>query len=319
MNLAEISETIACLSCEGQTFKYAKQEYALRLLRRAVHDHSRISQLKQSRFAKLLNFPMVKKNLSVSGNGIINKSQLRILPLSDSTRHAYRLTMNKWGGKNEDNGFQTSRPGFNIVLQLNFPIQHNNEYRHWVKPKRIGLFNYPDHPVVRKRIHGEHVETLAWSRIDVDYSTNTALIEEIQSDWVRRASYARWVKSHRKHKREGRLWRKRMACDRIELGHYVNHVLQPFKSVWTEAIMMASIEFISSELGISDIYYHTHDTGIVSKNIWYLKPPRSIYSTLPKQFCFEQTSIGPDFLYQNRLFKRRIRKINQPMWYRMRL
>lgn len=42
---------------------------------------------------------------------------------------------------------------------------------------------YHGHPV-RK----DDVETLAWARIDLDFASNQALIEEIQSDWVKNAA-----------------------------------------------------------------------------------------------------------------------------------
>lgn len=40
-------------------------------------------------------------------------------------------------------------------------------------------FNYCGHPVSRQR------NTLAWARLDLDLNSATALIEEIQSDWIR--------------------------------------------------------------------------------------------------------------------------------------
>lgn len=37
--------------------------------------------------------------------------------------------------------------------------------------------------------HERFRDTLAWSRIDFDFDTGEALIEEIQSDWVRRVKH----------------------------------------------------------------------------------------------------------------------------------
>ncbi len=60
--------------------------------------------------------------------------------------------------------------------------------------------------------------------------------------------------------------------------------------------MSAAIGFLVEEIGISQIWYHDSDTGVRMKRIEWSKPPRSLYTKLPRSFCFEKTSQVPEFL-----------------------
>ena len=44
------------------------------------------------------------------------------------------------------------------------------------------------------------------------------------------------------------------------------------------------------------VYYHTFKTGIRFKNIAWTAPPRSLYTDLPRKFCFRETTQAPMFL-----------------------
>ena len=70
----------------------------------------------------------------------------------------------------------------NLVLQLNFNSSQIRALRRLTGGEQR-TFNPLDHPVCRPG-HPRYRETLAWARIDFDFETNEALIEEIQSDWV---------------------------------------------------------------------------------------------------------------------------------------
>lgn len=97
---------------------------------------------------------------------------------------------------------------------------------------------------------------------------------------------------------------------------YAEQVLAPFNSIWSEAMLTATIHFIYKELGISNIYYHTYETGNKIKKI-YGSAPRSLYSDLPKRFCFQQTNESPEFIKNNRLFIRKKRSVKQLSWYQL--
>ena len=68
---------------------------------------------------------------------------------------------------------------------------------------------------------------------------------------------------------------------------------------------------------IRDSYYHSHETGGVVKRIDWGQAPRSLYSRLPRRFCFEPTPAAPRFLQTNRGFRKRIKKAKNPYWYKL--
>ena len=61
-------------------------------------------------------------------------------------------------------------------------------------------------------------------------------------------------------------------------------------------MLAATIWFLREEIGISRIYYHTHEYGAQLKRIRWGLPPRSLYTSLPRRFCFERTEEAPEFL-----------------------
>lgn len=90
--------------------------------------------------------------------------------------------------------------------------------------------------------------------------------------------------------------------------NYVNW-FDHYKRVWAEAMLCATIEFIHFELGIERIFLHTARSGWQVKmmdHTW--QPPRSLYSDLPKKFCFKQTWAAPEFLLKTRSYQRLIRR-----------
>ena len=200
------------------------------------------------------------------------------------------LTLNGWG--DSDRGWdQTSRNQCNLVLQLNFDGFHMQEYHRLVKPNDHyrdgeGPFEYLGHPVCQKQR-----KTMSWIRMDIDFSTNEVLIEEIQNDWLRKAEYE-------------------------DLKYYVEQVLTPYQNIWAEASMAAALRFIRDELGISTVFYHSFDTGKKIKAVCG-SPPRSMYTQLPKQFGFESTQESPEFLMQDKVSRRYIKSIKNPNWFRL--
>ena len=204
--------------------------------------------------------------------------------------------------------YQTSRPGKNLVLQLNFSGRHNQPYYRLMQPAEGHLFQPDYHPASHKE------PTLAWARLDIDLDAGEALIEEIQNDWIREALWWRWRLQApgrlRSPLRRRLLWRclGTPDADVRRLHLYVDTVLRPHIGIWDEAMMTAALWFLREELGIRRIFFHTFDGGNRLKALRYRLPPRSIYTRLPKRFCFRKTSDVPSFLMTHRRVRKELRK-----------
>jgi len=316
MDKSLVNEVMECLPKERTVFRYFKGRYALILLKYIIGESAMISQLKSSSFKGLLNKPEVKRALAFAGQGVVTPELLNCV-WSDIT-YDFILTLGVWSGHCHRCD-QTSRPGYNLVLQLNFSRQHDGIYNKMVKPEYEALLNIWGHPFLNPEDRPYHRETLAWSRIDLDFDNNEALIEEIQNDWLREAEYLlRDARYYRNNKTKLVDWwgSHGRPDDVIE---YCEQVLSPYKQLWDEAMLAATIEFVHSELGISNIYYHSENTGYLVKGIKYSKPPRSVYSQLPRKFCFTKTNEAPGFLNQDKHFRRVYKRISHPKWYHMAL
>ena len=155
--------------------------------------------------------------------------------------------------------------------------------------------------------------TVAWARLDFDLETGEALIEELQSDLLRDLkSYADKAYLAEKEgsatfdiyraefdtKRVIRIWEDDFSAERAH---------------WQEAVLSAAIRFLVSEIGMRKIYYHTEDTGSYLKRITGTRPPRSLYTALPKRFCFDETDEVPQLLAGERNWGRRERAAREPV------
>jgi len=310
-----LQEVIECLPEDRTLFYYFKERYALMLLSTYVGEGKTVSELKKGPFASLLNRQSVKALLANGGNWI-DRDMLEVL-WDDSTM-PFVLTVGEWGGGELD-WQQTSRSGYNLVLQLNFSNQHQSEYHELVKPDYHGVLNNYGHPVQREGQRGYSRETLAWARIDLDFFNDQALIEEIQSDWLREAAIMGLDARHCMERDDESFPWWNVDGKVADILRYVEQVLSPYQAIWAEAMLAAAIYFIRHELGIGSIYYHTHDTGYKVKRMRYSRPPRSLYSDLPRRFCFKKTGIAPEFLQADKQFRRVYKKVSQPSWYVMQL
>ena len=300
MELQELKEIIACLSGERTKFYYFRDRYALMLLKDYIGNKAMsIKDLKQSPYANLLNKAPVKKVLATAGNGIITSDMLEMV--WDEKPLAFVTTLAKWGnGKKYWKWNQMSRQGYHLVLQLNMATDHTQQFQKLVKPDDVHTFNSSSHPSLMKGDRG----TLAWVRLDLDFETNEVLIEEIQCDWIREV---------REAVKEGYTWYGDYSKEELEA--YAKNVMTPYAKVWEEAMLSATIDFIRHELGINSIYYHSFEIGALLKNIQYSKPPRSLYTKLPKQFGFQKTPQGPEFLMREKRVKKLQQKVAEPYWF----
>lgn len=300
MEKQTLDEILAVLTGERTLFHYVRDGYALALLKDYIGNGMNISALRQSPYAHLLNKPIVKQVMARAGKGQL-KPELLDGAMWDQGRDArdntplnFVLTLGEWGDddKAERTWNQTSRSGYNLVLQLNFANDHNQRYKQLIKADDYAAFSHYGHPVVTD---GRY-ETLAWARIDLDFEKDVALIEEIQSDWVRQA------------KNE---WHQ-VDYEEADFDTYLGEVLAPYAKVWDEAVLTAAINLIRHDLGISTVLYNTYETGNLMKGLSHTSlPPRSLYTKLPKKFGFKETDTMPAFLREERHIKGILKKRKQ--------
>jgi hypothetical protein len=156
---------------------------------------------------------------------------------------------------------------------------------------------------------------LAWARIDLDFAADEALIEEIQSDWIKQVTNTfHRMTSHKDE--DDAYYEYGLDAEPEEVITYVNTVLKPYIKIWEEAMLTATIEFIRNELGIHNIYYHSYETGCALK---HCEPPRSLYTTIPRKFCFQETEQMPHFLQDLSYVKKNLRKVENPRFFKLSL
>lgn len=302
-------EIIACLRGERTVYPYYRDRYGIALLRHLSRHGRRgeplsIAALKKSSYAPLLQKPRIKSVLAGLGHDRIDDLYLAAHD-HDPHQENFLLTLDTWGSERrwERRRRQTSRPGLNLVLQLNFSSDHDGRY------KKLGcrhsLFNYSGHPVSRSR------NTLAWARIDLDWASDCALIEEVQSDWIRRVAWLaerveRRLASGRPVSEPTRYYG--LQCPLAVARAYCAYVRERYAAIWAEATLWASIQFIREKLGLRDVFYHSENGGRLLKGIRSCAPPRSLYTDLPRRFCLAPTREVPPFLAEDKAVRRVLRR-----------
>ena len=306
MDIQVAEEIIACLGQASTKYFYFKDRYALMLLGQYCRNREPIKAVRRSRLGRLLGKPLVREALRYCGDGRVQPEVMR--NFWPEQFHCYTLSLGIWGNERKSRWYQTSRVGHNLVLQLNFSNVHDRHYRRLKIHDDSPGFGFSCHPTSRVR------NTLAWSRIDLDLASDTALIEEIQSDWLREAHgvcemakrYLAAVKAGRKGPRWYEGFPPELAIE------YFETAVAPHMAVWAEAMLAATIEFLLEEVGVRKIYFHSWETG---KKVKHCSPPKSIYRALPEKFCFERVSRGPQFLYDDKSSRRKMKKIENQQWY----
>jgi len=311
MDLSEIQEIIACLPAGRTFFHYFKGRYALLLLAQYTGEQGiKIADLRQSPYRSLLAKPVVKQALANCGSGRVRAQDL--LHFWPQNGQTLLLKLGRWGGDSDRRWQQTCRPGYNLVLQLVFANDHDDQYRRLLQPAYDGYFSGSAHPIAQRRRNAFYRETLAWARIDLDWSTGEALIEEIQSDWV---SYANILRRQLKSGRSLEHCYGLRCKDPRRLQHYLDHVLSNYAAVWDEAMLSAAMDFIRCELGLEQVFYHDFRTGAVLKGIEDYLPPRSLYSTLPRRFCLQTVDQAPRFLQRDKTARRVLKRVKNPQFF----
>ncbi|MEO0725655.1 MAG: hypothetical protein AAFZ63_14015 [Bacteroidota bacterium] len=296
MDRSSLDFVVEALNGHRRLLYYSKDEYARYLLERQVQAGPlKLQHLQQGQWARLLERPLLKSARGNWGDGLLNLERLQLL--RSTTPLKFRLTFDRWGRDKQlwGNWDQTSRPGYNLVLQLNFAGDHNTQYQSLLHPKSYRHpFKYIGHP--SRASNNEF--TLAWARIDLSEDLSVALIEEVQNDWWRAAKSEVVERHHRKRDANGqwREWTTKRSRHSLELAgceRYLQDVLPAYGEVWAEAMLTATLQLLWEDIGVEKVFYHSFQTGCILKNC---KPPRSMYTTLPKRFCFQKTQEAPVFL-----------------------
>lgn len=298
MDTKLLNEVIACLPKGKTHFRYFEGAYAPKLLELLMPNEVPVLEARQSSYAKLLQNKLLKPLIANSGDGRLRKELVRHIWQEPSL--PFLLSVSRWDGRKDWKWNQVSRRGENLVLQLNMPMQHERLFKQWLAPEDEYSFNWSYiHPTQKKDEANSYFrETLAWARIDLDLDNNEALIEEIQSDGAREMHSLK--KRFKACSEEGcKVCQQRMK--------YIDW-FAPYGKLWSEAILMASIEFLKTEIGVQHIYMHTDRSGWKLKHMskdW--RAPRSLYSVLPKKFTFKRTCGAPLFLRETKQYKKLVK------------
>jgi hypothetical protein len=298
MKLELCHEIMACLPQGRTIFRYGKDHYAFYLLRRAVAEGSTVARLRQSDFAPLLEKPLVRAWLAGRGKGLIGPDDIPD-PQWRQDGIPYLLSLGIWGKDTTEWAYnQVSRRGASLVLHLNQSNFKSRALPRFMAQCGKDPFSCYYHP----EAGGMH-PTIAWARLDIDLERREALIEELQTDRIRFVQNA--AKNALRSQPGELVWCRSQKVKRETVLDYWEHEMKRHAAIWDEAMLTATLDFLHREIGIRRVFYHSFEGGCFLKHIRYSKPPRSLYTTLPRRFCFQLTDEIPRMLAECRTWKNR--------------
>lgn len=320
------AETLKALLHElpqSPAFLYYPDRESPWLMARQMDACARVGALKTGPLARYLDRPLVKPVVAACG-GTLSRADLDAVAFADRTidrphsRAAaagiaaafeapwfdFEVSFAAW--TSNFLGFasaQMSRPGANLVLQLGFTPEDVEMLNYYVGADQRHLFEYDLHPV---RSTGR--PTLAWVRIDVE--GKVALIEEIQSDWLRFTGEV------------SKTWARTRPNRHMTHAMKIYHGLmrERYEAIWPRAALLAALAALRMMMGVREVYMHQPKTGMALKGITGRPPPRSLYSQLPRSFGFRPTSKVPPLL--GRRHRRRLapfRRAGEPAFWHLSL
>ncbi len=304
-----LDEIHECFDQKKWVLPFSKDCYATFLLDFWLKKNgpSHIRDIKKTQFSKLLERPEIK---AIAASKAIIDSQT-IADIWPTKVEPLVLTLGRWGGEKAYPGYQVSRKGYNLVLQVNLNEQWNRVLTKLFDSKPNEHMDC-GHPINLSR-----GATLGWARLDIDFDNGELLIEEVQSDLVRRLSALK----------QYALLAQKDQCETFRFYYQqwqTKHVLTVLKQIdsmlinhWQEAILWSALWFSTNELGMDTIYYHTFETGALLKNIKRRQLPRSLYTDLPRKFCFSQTNEVPQLLQQTKSAMRRIKAQKNAAFFKL--
>ena len=298
MKTNELREVIACLPKGRTLFRYTKDDYAFRLLRRAAESDAHLEALRAGPFGKLLQKPAVKDAMAKGSSAQWFGPQFGACREGQQT---YRLSLDEWGDDDDDWDWrQTTRRGKSLVLQLNLTGRHHELMTRMLGQKGNDPFHFSCHPAREGRN-----ATLAWARLDFDLESGEALIEEIQTDRLRDV---RSLMRQTPCKGCGQIHWDGYRLDPRRVHRFWEEEMKHHEAMWEEAMMMAALEFLFEEIGMRRVFYHTFELGCRLKGITQSFPPKSLYTSLPKKFCFQKTGEIPAFLRGSKFRRGELKK-----------
>ena len=309
-------------------YPYFKGREAAWVLHQRLKKDVQIARLRRGPLGALVTRPGIRETVTECGDGRLTAE--RLLPLADPLRLfemkgqlptgrpaeaafdalcaaeilPFIVTFDSWLNEGDDDlqWNQTSRRGCNLVVQVNFPDSYAEEFRALFGSHERANLEYWSHPVRR-----DGPITMSWARLDMDPDGEEVLIEEIQSDWLRAVS-------RNKH----HLKRHRTKSDRALIEKFIEITAARFGKVWAEATMLAALAVARNLLRARRIWLHQPHSGAKLKRITDRLPPRSIYTDLPRRFCFEPTHRAPEILYRARSQAvHRLRRQHLPVFWMM--
>lgn len=310
---------------ETMTFHHYPDRQSPWLLANAMPGDMPVRTLRRGPLARFLDRPLVKPVVAGCGGmlrqrdliavahagramhlGGLSPGALSALDMAyASTWRDYELSFTSWGTGRDWAWEQVSRKGGNLVMQLGFPSEHAAILGgHFSAPVRKD-FEYADHPI---REAGR--PTLAWVRLDIDLETGAALVEEVQSDWLREvADHAAYLRRRDPKSRQLKA-----------LESYAAKLSKAYAKDWAKSALLAALMLLVDEFAVRDIWMHQPGPGAVLKDIRWSQPPRSLYTDLPKSFGFRPTHDVPAFLERPcRKALKRLRQRSDPLFWRLQL
>lgn len=300
MTPEDISMIRHCLP-EDMAFPYYADRESPWLLAQLMGDDAPVTALRRCPAGKLLTRPLVRPVVAACGGGVLRQQDLlAVAHAARAMRMAgtgaagragleaacalpwqdFCLSFAAWGTRYSASN-QMTRRGGNLVVQLGFPSDHADLMGRYLRRDCRKDFEFDLHPI---RTSGR--PTLAWARLDIDLETGTALIEEVQSDWLRNVREEVADLSARMPRS-----RQLMVAQRYEAG-----LIARYSKVWPRALMLAVLVLLRDEFACRAVWMHQPEPGAAFKRIGGTPPPRSLYSALPRGFCFAPTREPPPFL-----------------------
>ncbi|MBD3679067.1 MAG: hypothetical protein HUJ27_11810 [Rhodobacteraceae bacterium] len=319
------SEIIAIRAAqpEEREFVYFHDREVPWLLSNLMPAEATVPELRKGPGARLLERPLVKQVIAASGGRVLRQDIAatadpnKVQPLTRAgdagvvaaTKQVwlpYQITFDEWATEKPKRWaphHQMSRPGGNLVLQVNFPVVQDRIFDSHLPERERENFEFSDHPV---RTEGR--PTMAWVRLDIDHDSGQALIEEVQSDWFRYVT----------------MRRDEVSDDDPESRHLVNleryeaQLRKGFGKNWARVALFAALRLLRDDLGIRTVFYHQPIAGRVLKRISDSGPPKSLYTDLPRRFAFQPTRFAPDFLLEHCVLTLgKLRSRPEPLFWRL--
>jgi hypothetical protein len=301
-------EVMECLPSGRTLFRYAKDDYAFLLLRLLSGKERNIHKLRQTLARKLLEKPAVKPYLAACPGGMLEPDNFPESSYSSEER-CYRLSLDVWGGERKYwHWDQVSRNGASLVLQMNLNRTQTENLRSCYTSEERDPFHNQCHPA-----RNGDFPTLAWARLDFDLETGEALIEELQTDLLRNLQWVAESASKSKTKGEISFESRGVTFHNARVIKLWEEDFSAERRHWQEAMLSAAIRFLVSEIGATRIFYHTEETGSYLKRITGTRPPKSLYTELPRRFCFAETDEIPQLLTAEKDWTRRARAAKEPL------